>query len=158
MKEEIISRNQLGNQIPELEAINSMRKVGDKQINEIKQTLKEINSKKKEIGNSLENKDIKQLIDDIIKNFEKLENTYKQFMENLEIKDKIYNNSEINVLNSDFDNDGVSNEKEMLDGTNPLKADNKEQDTDRDGISDFEEIKKGTNPYINENERERTRF
>ena len=41
----------------------------------------------------------------------------------------------------DSDNDGVSDEEETANGTNPLNS-----DTDGDGYSDFDEIAKGTDP------------
>ena len=41
----------------------------------------------------------------------------------------------------DSDNDGVSDEQETANGTNPLDS-----DTDGDGYSDFDEIAKGTDP------------
>ena len=43
----------------------------------------------------------------------------------------------------DDDNDGISDDEEIIIGTNPLIA-----DTDNDGISDGEEIEKGTDPLV----------
>jgi len=43
----------------------------------------------------------------------------------------------------DDDNDGISDEEEIIIGTNPLIA-----DTDSDGISDGEEIERGTDPLV----------
>ena len=46
---------------------------------------------------------------------------------------------------SDFDEDGLTNIKEISIGTNPFVA-----DTDEDGLSDREEIEKGTNPLLSD--------
>ena len=47
----------------------------------------------------------------------------------------------IQIYAVDSDNDGVSDEQETANGTNPLDS-----DTDGDGYSDFDEIAKGTDP------------
>ncbi len=56
----------------------------------------------------------------------------------------------IDALDTDSDNDGISDAKEHQYGLNPL-VDDANEDADNDGISNIDEVKTGTNPNFSPN-------
>ncbi|RRD40352.1 hypothetical protein EII29_02415 [Leptotrichia sp. OH3620_COT-345] len=99
-------------------------------LNELEKQIRKLENLKLRIdGNSIEEKELKKSVNEVLEIYKDLRDNKENLLQIIIPMDKRL------IMDKDYDGDGLTNRQELYYGTDPW-----DKDTDKDGKSDYEEI------------------